>query len=245
MDLLEVPGVSDLVKSLRDVVRLPLRVAAGMVRRVIGRPDAGKRATTPEHEIVAERFEAWVGTLRAEAQERAAGEQPRFAEVARRLADASFLEEMARGLEDAYGEYRPTIDAEIRERAQEIFRAIQERPVLLQALRGANLAVDTAGIVLVLKSGGINWSDAILGPAVAGIRRTLFEAGMERYLAAQERKLKDAQYAAMERIVLERLREPVRDLFRARFESGELERARGDFERVREAAFAVAREATA
>ena len=106
----------------------------------------------------------------------------------------------------------------------------------------ANLAVDTAAIVLVVKSGGINWSDAILGPAVAGLRRTLFEAGMETYLTSQERKLKDSQYAALEEIVLERLRAPVDDLFVTEVGSEDLRTMRADLDTVRNAAAVVASE---
>ncbi len=243
MDRLEVPGVGELVKSLRDVVRIPLRALTSLVRRVVTRDDGVQPNVSPEHEVVATRFDAWIAALVSEAQQLAtSGEHPRFARIAERLSDGPFVESLAAALEGAYGDYRPRIEAEVRERAAEIHDTIAERPMMLHSLRGANLAVDTAAIVLVVKSGGINWSDAILGPAVAGLRRTLFEAGMETYLTSQERKLKDSQYAALEEIVLERLRAPVDDLFVTEVGSEDLRTMRADLDTVRNAAAVVASE---
>lgn len=240
MDRLEVPGVGELVRALRDVVRLPLHTLTKFVRRVVRGPKAAPKPS-PEHEVVAARFDAWLAALRAKCEDLAERDgHPMWTKIARELGSAECIDRLASALEAGYGEYRPKIEVEIRERAEEIYRTIGERPVLLNTLRGANLAVDTAAIVLVVKSGGINWSDAILGPAVAGVRRTLFEAGMEQYLRHQEARLKESQFRAIETIALERLRAPVRDLFHAEFDREDLRRASDDFALVATVARRVA-----
>ncbi len=242
MDRLEVPGVGELVRALRDVVRLPLHTLTRFVRRVVRGPKAAPPKPSPEHEVVAARFDAWLATLRAKCEDLAERDgHPMWTKIARDLGSAECIDRLASALETGYGEYRPKIEAEIRERAEEIYRAISEKPVLLNTLRGANLAVDTAAIVLVVKSGGINWSDAILGPAVAGVRRTLFEAGMEQYLRHQEARLKESQFRAIEAIALEHLRAPVRDLFHAEFDREDIRRASEDFALVAASARRVAK----
>jgi hypothetical protein len=238
MERLEVPGVGELVKMLGQIVRIPVAMLTGMVRRVLGKARKAPKHT-PEHEILAERFAAWLATLRSEAQGlAAAGDHPMWREIAAELDSEDRIAALTERLEQAYAEYRPAIEAETRRRAAEIHESIEKRPILLNALRSANLAVDTAAVILVVKSGGLNWSDAIVGPAVAGMRRVLLESGLEQYLASQENRLKRSQYELMEGIVRSRLEEPVARLFASEFAGDDARAVREDFARVRDAILA-------
>ena len=87
--------------------------------------------------------------------------------------------QMLKHFETAYAAYRQDIAVEVQRRATAISQTIAQRPWLLNLLRGANLVVDTAAIVLVLKSGRLDWSDAVVGPLIASLRRILVEAGLE------------------------------------------------------------------
>ena len=53
--------------------------------------------------------------------------------------------------------------------------------------------------MLVIRSGGLNWSDAVLGPLLAGLRHALLEAGLDQYLQTQQNLLKRKQMETMQR----------------------------------------------
>jgi hypothetical protein len=93
----------------------------------------------------------------------------------------------------------------------------------------------------VIKSGGLNWSDAVLGPLVAGLRHALLEAGLDTYLQTQQRLLKGQQLAAMQTAVEQHLAQPVRALYTGAVRAEELETARRDMARLSQAALWVAR----
>jgi hypothetical protein len=96
--------------------------------------------------------------------------------------------------------------------------------------------------MLVVKSGGLNWSDAVLGPLVAGLRHALLEAGLDKYLQTQQNLLKRQQLSALQAVVEEHLARPVRALFMGAARGEELEAAWRDVERLSQAALQVTRE---
>jgi hypothetical protein len=242
MDLLEVPGVGPFLRLLSTAVRTPFRLATGVLHRLFGTGNAPS-VRPPEQELLDQLIQHWLATLRSEAQSLAsAAAHPAWADIVRRLERPEFSQQMTRSFEIAYAAYRQGIDAEVKRHAQEIYNAIEQRPWLLNTLRGTNLAVDTATIVLVIKSGGLNWSDAVIGPIVAGLRHTLLEAGLDRYLQAQQSLLKRQQFEAIQAMVERHLAQPVRDLFTGTVRTDELEAARRDFALVREATLRVAGE---
>ena len=242
MDLLEVPGIGPFLRLLSTAVRTPFRLATGILRRLFGTGNV-PAARPPEQEVLDQLIQHWLATLRSEAQSLAsAAAHPAWADLVHQLERAEFSQQLARGFESAYGAYRQGIDAEVKRHAQEIYNAIERRPWLLNTLRGTNLAVDTATIVLVIKSGGLNWSDAVVGPVVAGLRHTLLEAGLDKYLQAQQSLLKRQQFEAIQAMVERHLAQPVRDLFRGTARIEELEAARRDFALVRETTLQVAGE---
>jgi hypothetical protein len=223
-------------------VRTPFRLATGVLRRLFGTGNA-PLARPPEQEVLDQLIQHWLATLRSEAQSLAsAAAYPAWADLVHQLERPEFSQQLTRSFESAYGAYRQGIDAEVTRHAQEIYNAIEQRPWLLNTLRGTNLAVDTATIVLVIKSGGLNWSDAVVGPIVAGLRHTLLEAGLDKYLQAQQSLLKRQQFEAIQAMVERHLAQPVRDLFRGTVRIDELEAARRDFALVRETTLQVAGE---
>jgi hypothetical protein len=133
------------------------------------------------------------------------------------------------------------VNEAIQRRAQEIYHAIAQRPWLLNLLRGTNLVVDATSITLVIKSGGLNWSDAVLGPLVAGLRHALLEAGLDTYLQSQQTLLKRQQLEALQEAVEQHLASPVRALFVGAARAEELQGAQRDLAQISQAAMQVAR----
>jgi hypothetical protein len=169
------------------------------------------------------------------------GSHPVWEDLARQLDGRDFARRLSHTFEQAYRTYRQTVDAEIQRRAEEIYQAIAQRPWLLNILRGTNLLVDTTSIMLVIKSGGLNWSDAVLGPLVAGLRHALLEAGLDKYLQTQQSLLKGRQLEAIQIAVARHLAQPVRDLFPGTARAEELEDVRRDVAQIGRAALHVAR----
>lgn len=240
MDLLEMPGVGPLLRLLGQVVRTPFRIARGALRSILG-AGRGQLTQPVEHEVLERLIQQWLATLRSEAQLLASTvSHPAWRDLVQRLDSLDFYQQLAQTFEQAYGGYRLIVDGEIQRRAQEIHHAIAQRPWLLNILRGTNLMVDATSIMLVIKSGGLNWSDAVFGPLVAGLRHTLLEAGLDRYLQTQQNLLKHRQFEAMQVAVKQHLARPVRDLFAAAAHVEELETAQRDMARLSQAALQVA-----
>jgi hypothetical protein len=241
MDLLEIPGVGPLLRLLSTAVRTPFRLATGALRRVWG-GGRGQPTQPPEHEVLDRLIQHWLAALRSEAQLLAStASHLAWGDLVRRLDSLDCYRQLAQTFERAYGAYRQTVNEEIQRRAQEIYHAIAQRPWLLNILRGTNLIVDATSMMLVIKSGGLNWSDAVLGPVVAGLRHALLEAGLDKYLQTQQSLLKHRQLEAIQAVVEQHLARPVRDLFTAAARAEELEAAQRDVARLSRAALRVAR----
>jgi hypothetical protein len=241
MDLLEIPGVGPVLRLLSTAVRTPFRIASGVLRSLWGSGRV-QPTQTPEHEVLDRLIQHWLAALRSEAQLLASTvSHPAWGDIARRLDSLDFSRQLAQTFEHAYSRYRQTVNEEIQRRAQEIYHAIAQRPWLLNVLRGTNLLVDATSIMLVIKSGGLNWSDAVLGPLVAGLRHALLEAGLDRYLQTQQTLLKRKQLEAIREAVGQHLARPVRDLFTGAARAEDLETARHDMARISRAALGVAR----
>ena len=102
--------------------------------------------------------------------------------------------------------------------------------------------MDATSITLVIHSGGLNWSDAVLGPLLASLRHALLEAGLDKYLQTQQNLLKGKQMEAMQTVVEQHLAQPVRDLFPGTARTEELETVRRDVAELSQAVLRVARE---
>ena len=240
MDLLEIPGIGPLLRLLSAAVRMPFRLARGALHSIWG----GSRAQPtqpPEHEILDQLIQRWLTTLRSEAQLLVStASHPAWSDLVCRLDSLERSRQLAHTFERAYDAYRQTVNEEIHRRAQEIYQAIAQRPWRLAILRGTNLVVDATSITLVIKSGGLNWSDAVLGPLVAGLRHALLEAGLDKYLETQQSLLKRRQLEALQEVVAQHLARPVGALFVGVARAEELEAARHDLARLSQAARQVA-----
>jgi len=242
LELLEVPWIGPIVKRLSDVVRLPFRLARRLLMSLTG-ASTGTAKRLPEQEVLVALFERCQAALKSEAQVLVhTTTHPAWAEVVRGLDSHAWYTQMLGRFELAYAVYRQDVEAEVQRRAAAIYGAIAQRPWLLNVLRGTNLAVDAAAVVLVVKSGGLDWSDAVVGPIVAGLRHTLLEAGLETYLTRQQELLRQRQFEAMEKLVAAHLVQPVCDLFVQEVRMPEIEILRQDFAAVKAAALRIVRQ---
>ena len=236
MGLLQVPYIGPVLDLIGRAIRFPVRLASDTFRRLSGTP-APSETSPPEEQVVHEAIESWLAALKAEAQAMAdADTHAAWSQIARRLDDDAFRLLLRTRFDEAFAARRRAIEEEVRRRAEAIYRELEDQPHRLNLLRGANLAASTLMIALVIKSGGLNWSDAVLGPALAGLWQNLLGWGLGRYLEAQRASLKQEQARSLADLVDTHLVRPVRDLYRGAASGDELAAARRDFALLSEVA---------
>ena len=240
MDLLQVPGIGPLLDLMRRIVRAPLRLAIVGVRRLIGMSTREPKQP-PEEEVLRKAITTWLDALRAVAQALAStGTHANWAAIAGRLDDATFRDSLLDRFDRAYALYREEVEAEVRKKAESLYEKLKEDPRRLNALRGANLFAGAASVALTIKTVGLDWSDTVIGPVVAGLWQNLLEWGLGRYLETLRADLVTSQFQKLRAMVGTSLEGPVRDLFEGAVSSRDLTAAREDFDRVKAEARRIA-----
>ena len=197
--LLQVPGIGPVMELAGKLVRLPFRLAVRVFARWQG-PRTGRAAPPPERQVLDESVSRWLAALKAEAMSlEATRAHPAWGEMVRTLSDDDYRRVLLKQFDAAYAAYRAELDALVRGRAEAIYRELQQHPKRLNVLRGANLLGNAFSVGLVIKSAGLNWSDAVLGPVAAGLWQNLLEWGLGRFLESQRSGLKAQQSQALGR----------------------------------------------
>ncbi len=239
MDLLEIPGVgpyiSALSRGIKAVSRFVIGAAVDLARAAFGKPKPAPKKL-PEEEVVIAAFERWYETLKAEAQVMAdRGGHPAWSEIARKLDSQAFYGEFVGELGGSYQEYRERMDEITAERARALYAIIAQNPRLLNTLRGIKVSLDVGTTGMVVASGGLDWTDAVIGPLVAPLQRAILEFGLEKYLDAERARLRQDQIRAFQEVIDAKMVRPVRELFEGSVRPEDLHRARRDLDMVREA----------
>jgi hypothetical protein len=238
MDLLEIPGIGPLIsgvsKGLKAVSRFVIQTVARGFRSVFSRW-AARAPRGPELDVVALAFEQWIEALRAEAQALCERENhSAWPQIQERLASAEFLETYGDALGAAYQGYRARMDQLTTDRARALYELIKAKPALVNTLRGLKVTLDVGTTALIVSSGGLNWTDAVIAPLVAPGQRLILEFGLDQYMAAQKAQLKADQLAALRAVVDERMVAPIRALYPSEFDSERLAGSRRDLHEVRD-----------
>jgi hypothetical protein len=239
MDLLEIPGVGAAIagvsKGIKAVSRFVVGSVARGIRRLVTRGDEPPRKG-PELEVVAGAFEQWIDALKAEAQGLAGRERdPHWGEIEQQLSSPEFLHHYGDALGAAYHGYRRRMDEITTERARALYELIRKRPALLNTLRGVKVTLDVGTTALIVSSGGLNWTDAVIGPLVAPVQRLILEFGLDQYMSAQKSQLKQDQLAALRELIEAHMMGPVRALYRTAVGEQTLADARRDLQAIRRA----------
>lgn len=233
--LVEAPGLGGVMRFVTEFMRAPFRLVTGFLGFSQSESDKVDAARSAEWTTVTQLFSQWIAALKAEAQTFThTRPHPAWPQVVHALSE-DLEARMLRDFAQHYAAYRQEIDKEVQQRSQDLYDAIAQRPALLQGLRGVNVAADAATILLVVKSAGIDWSDAVISPLLAGCRRILLEAGMGAYLETQKRLLRQHQLTMFAQLVRKEGIQPLEHLFPARDSANDLDRARRDFAIVKDA----------
>jgi hypothetical protein len=235
MRLLQVPGVGPALDVAGRLVRWPGR----MLARALGGVARGRTESAgqpPERAVLDGAIDRWLIALKGEAELLAgASPHPAWAAMIRALDEGGFRDAVRTQFDAAFAAYQAELESVIQRRADTLYARLKESPRRLNALRAANLVTNVFSIGLVVKLGGLNWWDAVLGPAVVGLNQSLVERGFGKILDSQRDGLKQDQLRAVTGLVSEKLEGPALALFRGVTAAGSLGEAERDFAAVREA----------
>ncbi|MEA2790903.1 MAG: hypothetical protein QOG73_3309 [Acetobacteraceae bacterium] len=203
----DIPHLSEVIRRLRAVQRIPTELLKAAWRLVSERGEAAKEArVAPELRAYATAHQALLNSLlaRIDTERRV----PRHHPFWDRLAEQWERETTA--LAEKFGQAAIThmarTDAEIRAAANDILQALQQRPNMLMLLRTARITTDIGGLLIgfVLPGHGTVVhdlvKDIVIAPAMLGATGFAAEYAVEGYIA-QRRTL-----------IVEKLRSDAREM---------------------------------
>jgi hypothetical protein len=241
LEKLDVPVVGKALRKTREVISRPINWA---FRNVTDLMFGRKPIVPPEEDILSNLLTQWFTALRSSVQALATqSRNPAWFELDRKLADATVRSHVTSAFGDHYVTYRQSLDEEEKRRAAEMYEAISAKPLLINSLRGANVTLDAFAVVMTLKSFGIDWSDAVVGPALLLVKQQLVDTMGEQFLAKQKQILIQYQTRAMTTLIESSLRDPVEKLLVTRAVTTDIDQARRDLDTLCNAAIAKARQA--
>jgi len=229
MGLLQVPGIGPVLDLTGQVVRVPIKLVSRGVKKLLGRPTEPSPRPV-ELEVLESGVQTWLARTKGETQllVRDAPQGP-WNGILEELESEAYRARLLERFHQGYRDYQERVEREIRVRASRLFEKLKENPGKLATLRGANLVVSATSVALVVKSAGINWSDAVLGPAVAGLWQNLVEWGLGRYLEVLRDELKAVQLQAIDSLIETELVGPVSALFSNTLSADDLLAVHEDF----------------
>lgn len=196
MELLELPGIGQIVSGALFVVRTPYRLLRGWIAKTFTRPDA---PTRPEQPVLEESLKAWLDLLHREAARRG-GEHALWEHVNRGFQSEGFPTAAREKYAQLYREFQANLTMEVDRTARSIYEELKKKPVLLNSLRSGKLALDAAAIVGTMTAvgfGGWGW-DLLLVPLVASMTHQLVELMGKAVIDAQREQARQRQQALLQ-----------------------------------------------
>jgi GTP-binding protein EngB required for normal cell division len=193
LELLELPGVGRYVSGVLYVVRTPYRLLKGLVSKAIIRPDT---PTMPELPILQGALQGWLDQLRKEAVRRS-GTHPVWAHIETGFDSGGLTELAQERFQQGFRSFQLALADEVERTARDIYEELEKNPAKLNTLRGSKFALDMAGLVGALATGGFaHWPlDFVLVPLAAAITQQLVEWMGQQYVDNQREQTRNRQQA--------------------------------------------------
>lgn len=188
LELLELPGVGQVISKTLWALRTPFRLLKGVWDRALTRPQAAGLAEMPVLETA---LSAWLDLLRREATRRAS-EHPLWEHVAHAFA-ADLSDRARERFRQGYREFQIGQTDEVERTARAIYEELEKNPVKLNVLRGMKLSLDVGAIGVTLAAGGVNPHDVVLIPLAAWISNHIVEMLGRQYVDNQRELARQRQ----------------------------------------------------
>jgi hypothetical protein len=94
---------------------------------------------------------------------------------------------------EAAENYHIDFQLDVEHTAEQLYRQLQQQPVILNTLRATRVTADAAAIAITLHTGGIGVQDLVIAPAMLTITSMLTESAIGGYMNKMESDLKQKQ----------------------------------------------------
>jgi hypothetical protein len=217
LQLLELPGLARSLTRIRQAITWPARqlLDSRHLKAITGRLRGRAAHDLPGEELVLrDLLEHLLTSLSRDALRRGTPQAPGAAfwqALGLRLAERHA--ELTGQFAAAAHRHHLAFQSEVEAAAHDLYANLQHKPALLNTLRAARLTTDAAAIVLALKTGGVGLNDLLFAPAMVSLTSLLTEGALGSYMTHVATRLKQRQYAAVERAIFNGpVREALRDL---------------------------------
>jgi hypothetical protein len=203
LQLLELPGVARILTRVRQTLTWPARqlLHSRRLKTFTGRLRGRAAHDLPGEELVLrDLLEHLLTSLSRDALRRGTPQSTDTAfwqALGLRLAGCH--DELTTQFAAAAHNHHLSFQTEIESAAHDLYEHLQKKPALLNSLRAARLTTDAAGIALALKTGGVGLNDLLFAPAMVSLTSMLTEGALGTYMTHVAGRLKQRQYAAVER----------------------------------------------
>jgi hypothetical protein len=173
MELLELPGVGRIISGTLWVLRTPYRWLKGLAMKVMRRPEAAGR---PEQPVLEDAYNGWIDLLRKEAARRS-DSHPVWAHLSQGFHSGALTEQARQRFQQSVRSFQAGLAEEVDRTARSLYEQLEQRPWLLNSLRGGKFALDVAaigGTIAAMPLGTWPW-DFLLVPLVASLTHQLVE----------------------------------------------------------------------
>jgi hypothetical protein len=192
LELLELPGVGRTVSNVLWAVRAPYRLLKGFFTKTLGRPEA---RNMPELPVLEGALAGWLDLLHKEAAHRAKG-HPLWAHVEQGFASGALPELARERFQQGFRGFQLGIADEVERTARAIYEDLEQKPAVLNTLRGGKFVMDVGAILAAVVTGGHNWPlDFLLVPLAAAITQQLVEMLGAQYVDNQRERARQRQQA--------------------------------------------------
>lgn len=186
LNLLELPGMANIMGKTRRVMTWPMRKLMRIGRR--------QSNATPSQEIevlkrIAEHVLIQLGDRLLDKSETT--QSAWWRETARVLREqrAALMRIYTQSTIDYHREFQQDVDAA----SQKLYRKLEDHPLILNSLRATRLSTDAGAVVLAIQAGGIGMHDLVITPILLSITSMLAESAIGSYMQSVEAELKRHQ----------------------------------------------------
>jgi energy-coupling factor transporter ATP-binding protein EcfA2 len=194
MQLLELPGIGQIISGTLYVLRTPYRLLMSVIGKAMARPDA---PTRPEQPILEDALSGWIDLLHKEAARRS-GDHQLWQHLSQAFHSGRLGDQVKEQFQTVYRQYQAGLAQLVNQSAQSIYERLEKKPVLLNTFRTGKLAIEAAAIGGTLAAGGIGWHDLILVPLVSSVTHQLVEVLGKQVVEEEREKLRQRQQGLLQ-----------------------------------------------
>lgn len=189
MELLELPGVGQVVSKTLWVLRTPYRFAKGFFNKMTAGP--GGAEAFPEEPVLRTALAGWLDYFRKEAAVR--DDHPIWKQIKAGF-DEQFFQQAQVEYQRCQANYQAKLHEEVDRTARSIFEDLEKNPTALNALRGVKATLEIGTIVgTVVTLGAHLWLDVAMVPVMAALTQELVEQLGKGYVDRQREAARQRQ----------------------------------------------------